>query len=110
MENGTRMNHTELSDDQIVYVIGESLIKKPIGVQTTNKYIKDVVEAYQTLTKSEMLLALMKLVKKLQNLDVDEEYAKGSEHFNVICDDVLDIAVFRYLLFNKEIPISLTKE
>ena len=87
---------------ETLYISGEDCFKKGVVVQTTRKYIKELMDM---TTKNDAKIIFPQVWGALKNTDTDTVYARGGEEWSNFMDDIIIYYVCRFKLFGTPMPM-----
>lgn len=122
-KNNEKILTEDFENDQIFYISARALIQEPIAVKTTNSKIQEAIAEFEiNLDEDRQLFTYHTLYDRLKAKNMQEIYKNKTpdildgtcdlnhqydEEFEKICDDIFELAILRYLVFGKGIPVTL---
>ena len=106
-------NHSNWSDDKIVHVSAFPIIGKELVVQTTHGEIMKGIKSCKLNSKELLKQMSNKIYREVidENMDtlatlIKAKNEQAIKRWGEICTDVVILYCIRFVLHNKEIPIS----
>ena len=97
--------NNNMPDNEVIYVNSAFLIKDTVIVQTTNKYIMDLMKDMKNMNKNELISISNRIYKFILSADTDKIY-NIEKKWQDFCDNIILVYVTRYMLYDNPIPIT----